>query len=127
MIPHGTGSNARRSLDVAQALVAADRVHDIRRGKRGRELAAVAWSASERSQQRERAADGLERDGECRLEGPVTFMEREHENGVTSVLGEGGKPLATNEVTRGYTLSSLAVAGSRLLLRTGTQLYCIGN
>ena len=50
-----------------------------------------------------------------------------NENGVTSVLGEGGKLLATNEVARGNTLSSLAVAGSRLLLRTGTQLYCIGD
>ena len=48
-------------------------------------------------------------------------------NGVTSVLGEGGKLLATNEVARGFTMSSLAVAGSRLLLRTATHLYCIGK
>ena len=50
-----------------------------------------------------------------------------NENGVTSVLGEGGKLLATNEVARGFTMSSLAVAGSRLLLRTARHLYCFGK
>lgn len=52
-----------------------------------------------------------------------------NENGVTTVLAVGPvfKVLATNELDGGYTLSSLAVAGSQLFLRTGTHLYCIGK
>jgi outer membrane protein assembly factor BamB len=51
-----------------------------------------------------------------------------NESGVTTVLAAGPefKVLATNELDDSYTLSSLAVAGSQLFLRTGTHLYCIG-
>ena len=52
-----------------------------------------------------------------------------NESGVTTVLAAGPefKVLATNELDDSYTLSSLAVAGSQLFLRTGTHLYCIGK
>ena len=52
-----------------------------------------------------------------------------NESGVTTVLAAGPefKVLATNELDDSYTLSSLAVAGSQLFLRTGTHLYCIGD
>jgi outer membrane protein assembly factor BamB len=52
-----------------------------------------------------------------------------NENGVTTVLAAGPafKVLATNELDGGYTLASLAVAGSQLFLRSGTHLYCIGK
>jgi outer membrane protein assembly factor BamB len=52
-----------------------------------------------------------------------------NESGVTTVLAAGPefKVLATNELDDSYTLSSLAVAGSQLFLRTGTYLYCIGK
>ena len=52
-----------------------------------------------------------------------------NESGVTTVLAAGPefKVLATNELDDSYTLSSLAVAGSQLFLRTGTCLYCIGR
>jgi outer membrane protein assembly factor BamB len=51
-----------------------------------------------------------------------------NEDGVTTVVAAGDEfeVLATNEVERAYTLSSLAVAGSDLFLRTGTHLYRIG-
>jgi len=52
-----------------------------------------------------------------------------NEDGVTTVLAAGPefKVLATNELDAGYTLSSLAVSGSHLFLRTDTHLYCIGK
>jgi outer membrane protein assembly factor BamB len=52
-----------------------------------------------------------------------------NESGVTTVLAAGPefKVLATNELDDSYTLSSLAVSGSQLFLRTGTHLYCIGE
>ena len=53
-----------------------------------------------------------------------------NENAVTTVVAAGPefKLLATNEMPdAGYTLSSLAISGSRLYLRTATYLYCIGN
>ena len=51
------------------------------------------------------------------------------DNGVTTVLAAGPqfKVLATNELDGGYTLASLAVSGSRIFLRSGTELYCIGK
>lgn len=51
-----------------------------------------------------------------------------NESGVTTVLAAGPKfkVLATNSLDDAYTLSSLAVAGSQLFLRTATHLYCIG-
>jgi outer membrane protein assembly factor BamB len=52
-----------------------------------------------------------------------------NESGVTTVLAAGPqfKVLATNELDGGYTLSSPAVAGSNLFLRTASHLYCIGK
>ncbi|HEY2841649.1 MAG TPA: PQQ-binding-like beta-propeller repeat protein [Pirellulales bacterium] len=52
-----------------------------------------------------------------------------NESGVTTVLAAGPefKVLATNELDNGYTLSSLAVSGSQLFLRTAEHLYCIGQ
>ena len=52
-----------------------------------------------------------------------------NENAVTTVLQAGPeyKVLATNELDGGYTLSSLAIAGGRLFLRTESHLYCIGR
>jgi hypothetical protein len=37
------------------------------------------------------------------------------------------KLLATNQLDGTYTLSSIAVAGNQLYLRTSTHLYCIGE
>jgi outer membrane protein assembly factor BamB len=50
-----------------------------------------------------------------------------NENAVTTVLAAGPqfKVLATNELDGSYTLSSIAVAGKQLFVRTGTHLYCI--
>ena len=52
-----------------------------------------------------------------------------NESGVTTVLAAGPqyKLLATNRLDDTYTLSSIAVAGKRLFLRTSTHLYCIGE
>jgi outer membrane protein assembly factor BamB len=51
------------------------------------------------------------------------------ENGMTVVLAAGPeyKELATNELDGSWTMSSIAVAGSQLFIRTGTHLYCIGK
>ncbi|MGI6458505.1 MAG: PQQ-binding-like beta-propeller repeat protein [Candidatus Hydrogenedentales bacterium] len=52
-----------------------------------------------------------------------------NEDGVTTVLAAGPKYelLATNELPGLYVLSSMAVSGNRLFLRTATHLYCIGE
>lgn len=52
-----------------------------------------------------------------------------NEEAVTTVLAAGPefKVLATNELDGSYTLSSIAVAGRDLFLRTSTHLYCIGK
>lgn len=52
-----------------------------------------------------------------------------NENAVTTVLEAGPefKVLATNELDGAYTLSSLAIAGGRIYLRTESHLYCIGQ
>ena len=52
-----------------------------------------------------------------------------NEYAVTTVIAAGSefKVLATNELDGSYTLSSLAVSGSQLFMRTGTHLYCIGT
>ena len=52
-----------------------------------------------------------------------------NEAGVTTVLAAGPeyKVLATNELDGGFTLSSLAISGSQLFLRTAEHLYCIGE
>jgi outer membrane protein assembly factor BamB len=51
------------------------------------------------------------------------------ESGETTVLAAGPefKVLATNELDSGYTLSSPAISGSQLFLRTAEHLYCIGE
>lgn len=51
------------------------------------------------------------------------------ENGTTVVIAAGPefKPLATNPLDGSFTLSSIAVSGSQLFLRTSTTLYCIGR
>ncbi len=52
-----------------------------------------------------------------------------NENAVTTVLQAGPefKVLATNELDGSYTLSSLAVSGKQLFVRTSNFLYCIGK
>lgn len=52
-----------------------------------------------------------------------------NEEAVTTVLAAGPefKILATNTLDNVYTLSSMAVSGSQLFLRTATHLYCIAN
>ncbi len=51
-----------------------------------------------------------------------------NENAVTTVLAAGPqyKLLATNELDGSFTLSSPAVSGNQLFIRTSTHLYCIG-
>ena len=51
------------------------------------------------------------------------------EDGVTTVLraGKEFEVLATNEVPGMYVLSTMAVSGKQLFLRTATHLYCIGE
>lgn len=52
-----------------------------------------------------------------------------NENAVTTVLAAGPqfKVLATNALDGSFTLSSIAVSGEQLFLRTATHLYCIGK
>jgi outer membrane protein assembly factor BamB len=52
-----------------------------------------------------------------------------NESGITTVLAAGPefKTLATNELDGSYTLSSIAVSGKQIFLRTSTHLYCIGE
>ncbi len=52
-----------------------------------------------------------------------------NEEAITTVLAAGPefKVLATNELDGSYTLSSIAVAGHDLFIRTSTHLYCIGE
>jgi outer membrane protein assembly factor BamB len=51
------------------------------------------------------------------------------ENGATVVLAAGPEyqEIARNELDSSWTMSSIAVAGSQLFIRTGTNLYCIGK
>jgi outer membrane protein assembly factor BamB len=52
-----------------------------------------------------------------------------NESAVTTVVAADPElqALATNELDGSYTLSSLAVSGNRLFLRTSEYLYCIGE
>ena len=52
-----------------------------------------------------------------------------NESGVTTVLAAGPafKVLATNTLDDSYTLSSIAVSGKLLFVRTSAYLYCIGE
>lgn len=51
-----------------------------------------------------------------------------NEDCVTTIYAAGGEfnELGTNKLDGGYTLSSLAVAGKELILRSQKYLYCIG-
>ena len=51
------------------------------------------------------------------------------ENATTVVLSDFPqfKEIAKNELDGTFTLSSIAVSGQQLFLRTSTHLYCIGN
>ena len=51
------------------------------------------------------------------------------ETGETAVLAAGPKfkQLATNKLDGSFTLSSIAVSGKQLFLRTSKHLYCIGD
>jgi outer membrane protein assembly factor BamB len=51
------------------------------------------------------------------------------ENSATVILAAGPeyKELARNELDGSWTMSSIAVSGQQLFIRTGTHLYCIGN
>jgi outer membrane protein assembly factor BamB len=72
----------------------------------------------------ERTAQGTVSASPILADGKVYFI---NENAVTTVLSAGAQfeVLATNELDGSYTLSSPAVSGSRLFLRTGTHLYCL--
>jgi outer membrane protein assembly factor BamB len=52
-----------------------------------------------------------------------------NEKAVTTIVAAGPefKNLATNQLDDSYTLSSLAVAGRQIFLRTSNCLYCIGE
>ena len=52
-----------------------------------------------------------------------------NEQAVTTVIAAGPefKVLATNKLDGSYTLSSFAVSGDQLFVRTSTHLYCLGK
>jgi len=52
-----------------------------------------------------------------------------NEKGHTVVVASGSefKVLAENPLNDVYTMSSIAVSGSQLFIRTSTHLYCIGK
>jgi outer membrane protein assembly factor BamB len=52
-----------------------------------------------------------------------------NEKAVTTIVAAGPefKTIATNELDGSYTLSSMAVAGRQLFIRTSSALYCIGE
>jgi outer membrane protein assembly factor BamB len=63
---------------------------------------------------------------------PVLAADRlyiTNENGETTVLKAGPtfEKLASNQLDGSYTLSSAAIAGGRIFIRTATSLYCIGT
>ncbi len=72
----------------------------------------------------ERTAEGTVSSSPVLADGKLYIT---NEFAVTTVIAAGPefKVLATNELDGSYTLSSLAVAGSQLFMRTGTHLYCI--
>jgi outer membrane protein assembly factor BamB len=74
----------------------------------------------------ERAAEGTTSASPLLADGKLYIT---NELGVTTVLAAGPeyKKLATNELDNSYTLSSIAVAGKQLFLRTATHLYCIAD
>ena len=74
----------------------------------------------------ERTAQGTVSSSLVLAEGKLFIL---NENGVTTVVAAGSdyKLLATNELDGSYTLSSPAIAGNQIFIRTGTHLYCIGE
>lgn len=74
----------------------------------------------------ERVSNGTVDSSPLLADGKLYIM---NESGVTTVLQAGPelKVLATNELDGSYTLSSIAVAGSQLFVRTSNCLYCISE
>ncbi|MGI9012814.1 MAG: PQQ-binding-like beta-propeller repeat protein [Phycisphaerales bacterium] len=74
----------------------------------------------------ERTVQGTVSSSPIVADGRVYFT---NEEGVTVVVNAGDefKILATNTLDGSYTLSSPAISGSQLFIRTGTHLYCIGE
>jgi outer membrane protein assembly factor BamB len=74
----------------------------------------------------ERTAQGIVSSSPVLADGKLYIL---NEMAVSTVLAAGPefKLLATNELDGTYTLSSLAVSGSWLFIRTATHLYCIGK
>lgn len=74
----------------------------------------------------ERTAQGTVSSSPVLADGKLYLL---NENAVTTVLKAGPEfeNLATNELDGTYTLSSMAIAGGRLFVRTSTHLYCIGE
>ena len=46
---------------------------------------------------------------------------------VVLAAGPEYKEIARNELDGSWTMSSIAVSGQQLFIRTGTHLYCIGT
>jgi outer membrane protein assembly factor BamB len=74
----------------------------------------------------ERTAPGIVDSSPLLADGKLYIV---NENAVTTVLAAGPqfKVLATNMLDGSYTLSSPAVSGNHLFIRTATHLYCIGK
>jgi outer membrane protein assembly factor BamB len=74
----------------------------------------------------ERASEGTTSASPLLADGKLYIT---NELGITTVLAAGPeyKKLATNELDNSYTLSSIAVAGKQLFVRTATHLYCIAE
>lgn len=74
----------------------------------------------------QRTATGIVSSSLVLADGKLYFI---NENAVTVVLAAGPefKQLAINELDGTFTLSSLAVSGQQLFVRTSTHLYCIGK
>ncbi len=74
----------------------------------------------------ERTAQGIVSSSPVLADGKLYIL---NEMAVSTVLAAGPefKLLATNELDGTYTLSSPAVSGSWLFIRTATHLYCIGK
>jgi len=74
----------------------------------------------------ERTARGVVSASPIMADGKLFLL---NEDAVTTVVSAGPEfeILATNELDGTYTLSSPAVSGSQLFIRTATHLYCIGK
>jgi outer membrane protein assembly factor BamB len=72
----------------------------------------------------ERTSQGTVSSSPILADGKIYFT---NEKAVTTVLAAGPqfKSLAANELDGSYTLSSPAVAGNQLFIRTSAALYCI--